>query len=78
MFSNLMIAPQRYSRTFLLLRCVPPHERDVSSAQTFLTTRVNGAVLDQFVGQLVCIVGKVLSHEEGAPESQIEASVRLN
>ncbi|CAN0394227.1 unnamed protein product [Pylaiella littoralis] len=42
--------------------------------ETFQTPRVNGAVLEQFVGQTVCIVGKIVSHEEGAPESQIETS----
>lgn len=68
-FSNLNSAPS----CALSLYCTFTR----TCLQTFQTPRVNGAVLEQFVGQTVCIVGKIVSHEEGAPESQIETSVRL-
>lgn len=44
--------------------------------QLFQTPRVNGAVLGLFVGRTVAVVGKVVSHQEGAPEAQLETSVR--
>ncbi|CAN0076809.1 unnamed protein product [Ectocarpus sp. 12 AP-2014] len=40
----------------------------------FQTPRVNGAVLSQFLGNTVCVVGKVLSYQEGDPEAQLETS----
>ncbi|CAM9098396.1 unnamed protein product [Ascophyllum nodosum] len=40
----------------------------------FQTPRVNGAVLEQFLGQTVCLVGKVISHQEGAPDAELETS----
>ncbi|CAM9104965.1 unnamed protein product, partial [Laminaria digitata] len=40
----------------------------------FQTPRVNGAVLGQFVGRTVAVVGKVVSHQEGAAEAQLETS----
>ena len=42
----------------------------------FQTPRVNGAVLGQFVGRTVAVVGKVVSHQEGAAEAQLQTSVR--
>eukprot|EP00903_Cladosiphon_okamuranus_P014002 g13021.t1 len=41
---------------------------------TFQTPRVNGSVLDQYVGNNVCVVGRVVSHSEGASESVLETS----
>lgn len=41
---------------------------------TFQTPRINAAVLDQFVNHNVCVVGRVVSHSEGASESVIETS----
>lgn len=43
--------------------------------QLFQTPRVNGAVLGQFVGRTVCVVGKVASYQEGSPEAQLQTSV---
>ena len=42
----------------------------------FQTPRINKAVLEQYVGHTVCVVGKVMSHDEGASESILETSVR--
>lgn len=43
--------------------------------QLFQTPRVNGAVLGLFVGRTVAVVGKVVSHQEGAAEAELETSV---
>ncbi|CAN0041586.1 unnamed protein product [Scytosiphon promiscuus] len=42
--------------------------------ENFQTPRVNGAVMNQFLGNTVCVVGKVVAHQEGDSESQIETS----
>ncbi|CAM9456277.1 unnamed protein product, partial [Ectocarpus sp. 12 AP-2014] len=47
---------------------------DGLAEQEFQTPRVNGAVLSQFLGNTVCVVGKVLSYQEGDPEAQLETS----